>query len=38
MNPFKPFNDAQMAFKRWLLNKLIPYIEGTKKEENREEE
>ena len=30
---FKRINDTEIKFKRWLLNKLIPYLEGTKKKD-----
>ena len=38
MNPLTPFNHTQMAFKRWLLDKLIPYIVETKKLKAKEKE
>jgi hypothetical protein len=32
-NLFRRFSDVQISFKKWLLKKLIPYIEETKKED-----
>ena len=32
-NIFKRINDTEIKLKRWLLNKLIPYLEGTKKKD-----
>ncbi len=30
---FKRINNTELKFKKWLLNKLIPYLEGTKKKD-----
>ena len=35
-NLFKRINDTEMKLKRWLLNKLIPYLEGTKKKDDED--